>query len=92
MAQGAGARLIRHLTSSEEELHKHNRGIGMPVRASLYGATQRDRNNKATTLEMRSELPYREHLIKIADVQRKLAIAEKNLADAREKCRQQIAR
>ncbi|MBI5822374.1 MAG: hypothetical protein HZA88_25635 [Verrucomicrobia bacterium] len=56
----AGVRLIKHLTTPEEELYKVNRGIGLPVRAKLYKPV------KSGPLEIRPFLPYREQLAELA--------------------------
>lgn len=49
-AVGAGARLIRHFTSKQMEVHKANRAIGMPVRTRLY---------EDHVAEIRNPIPYR---------------------------------
>jgi hypothetical protein len=57
----AGARLIKRLTSTTEELHKLNYGIGLPVRRALFDAPN--------SLEAIPPLPYRKRFRQIARIQ-----------------------
>lgn len=60
----AGLQVIKQLASPDQELHKFNRGIGLPVRRALYRAARGGTGHGL--VEGRRELPYAKGMLDVA--------------------------